>query len=178
MRQMNIIKRLPSHLARHVYSYDDTYRKIYAAVKNSINRLKYRGRTYFYDYTLYPEIFAHTYWGRFCDLKKGLLVNTGPCPRIVHNRNRFVKEYGIVRYKKPSRNLSTEILVTGTDHNEYYQDTCGNYVHLFSVYGDGVEIEDSSYEWIYPLYTNNSTTFVKHLPRLKPPKQKRSRHNK
>ena len=168
MEQMNIIKRLPSHLARHVYSYDDTYRKIYAAVKNSINRLKYRGRT------------ISIQKSAICmdDLKKGFIVNTGPCPRIVHNRNRFVKEYGIVRYKKPSRNLSTEILVTGTDHNEYYQDTCGNYVHLFSVYGDGVEIEDSSYEWIYPLYTNNSTTFVKHLPRLKPPKQKRSTRKK
>ena len=52
MGQVNIIKTLPSHLVRHVYSYDDTYRKIYAAVTNSITRLKYKGRTYFYDYTL------------------------------------------------------------------------------------------------------------------------------
>ena len=168
---MNIIKRLPLHLAQHVYSYDDTYKK---KLKSIINIFKYINlKTYYYEFTDYPDIYCNTYWGNFSLRRREKYLKTKFKTLIVYNRNRFIKEYNIVKCKTPRRNLIDEILNDNyTDHNEYYQDKDGNYIHLFSTHPyDDMEIY-KDYTIIYPLYHEYQTTFIKYLPRLKPKKTK------
>ena len=92
---MNIIKRLPLHLAQHVYSYDDTYKK---KLKSIINIFKYINfKTYYYEFTDYPDIYSLRRREKYLKTKfKSIIVN---------NRNRFVKEYNIVKCKTTRRNL-------------------------------------------------------------------------
>ena len=60
---MNIIKRLPLPLARHVYSYDDTYKRLFQAVICSFKNLNYEA--YYFELTKYPKIYSKSYWGNF-----------------------------------------------------------------------------------------------------------------
>ena len=86
---MNIIKRLPLHLAQHVYSYDDTYKK---KLKSIINIFKYINlKTYYYEFTDYPDIYCNTYWGNFSLRRREKYLKTKFKTLIVYNRNRFIK---------------------------------------------------------------------------------------
>ena len=65
---MNIIKRLPLPLARHVYSYDDTYKKKFKAVISIFKFLNHEA--YYFEFTKYPKIYSKAYWGNFRLAKK------------------------------------------------------------------------------------------------------------
>lgn len=170
---MNIIKRLPLPLARHIYSYDDTYKRKFQAVICSFKNLNYE--PYYFELTKYPKIYSKSYWGNFLLSKIHMyLKNRFNTKQMIHNRNLFVEQYNIVKYKKPRRNFENEIAhYRYTDHNEYYQDKDGNYLHVFSNHPckDHMRLYDD-YTIIYPLYAENQTTFIKHLPRLKPKRAK------
>ena len=168
---MNIIKRLPTNLVLLVFSYDDTYRKKYSVAIVYFRTLQYKKR--YYEFTEYPQIFCKSYWGMFCHYINSVPLCKGPPTEIIRNRNRFVKEYNVVKYQKPRRDLKNEILSSDkTDHNEYYIDTENKYIHVFSVYYNCDNINYDGYTKIFPLYTLQSVTFIKHLPHLKPQQRK------
>ena len=116
---MNIIKRLPLPLARHIYSYDDTYKRKFQAVICSFKNLNYE--PYYFELTKYPKIYSKSYWGNFLLSKIHMyLKNRFNTKQMIHNRNLFVEQYNIVKYKKPRRNFENEIAhYRYTDHNEY-----------------------------------------------------------
>lgn len=71
--------------------------------------------------TDYPELFRDTYWGRFT-----LARNPDITPAIIHNRNRIVAEWGLVRQIEADTLLAAGADVRADfDHAEAYESRRG-----------------------------------------------------
>ena len=120
------------------------------------------------DLTDYPDIYWRTYWGSF---------NASEFPEnqnyILDNRNKFVKEYNLIRYRGslPQYVYKHSDVVKHTfpdfdDHYEYYKTQEGNYIILFSPFNLRIKNEDNfinetGFKKIYDLYSDYATTYIK-----------------
>lgn len=137
---------------------------------------KFLNKRYYFDLTKYPEIFRTTYWGGFSKQRNNW--------EIADNRNKFVEDYKIIKYKgRKAPNYITNYFENNYlyDHPEIYESK-DNYVLIVSTYiTDNDEEERNSFnrglyhsdlykvgwEKIYKLYTETATTFVKVVPKRK-----------
>ena len=165
---MDIIKRLPSQLALHVYLYDDTYKQKFESViyvlKNSNSYVCH------YDCTQYPQLYCNTTWGNFSIPRKNMFLKNNFKTIIIHNRNIFVEQYNIIKHKQRKIIFDNVRRRRCTELNEYYKDKSGNYLHVFSNLNHEDFTVFDDYTIIYPLCSENRTTFIKYLPQLKPKK--------
>lgn len=87
------------------------------------------------DYTKYPKIYSHTYWGNFS--KTADEVDD----ELIDNRNTFIEKYNITSYASKIPNyVSNEMDINNKsefphiDHTECYKNKAGNYVLVVSPY--------------------------------------------
>lgn len=127
---------------------------------------------YYYEYTDHKKIYNHSYWGHF---GKSIDMNDNhrkPEPEIIQNRNKFIKEYDIVKYvdKRTKYVLNEYEFNNGRidhifDHLEFYKTNDNKYILVSSPYGMNKEKELTYYNmgWlkIYPLYSFDAVTFIK-----------------
>ena len=69
---INIIKRLPLPLARHVYSYDDTYKQKFESTFYVLNNLNIDA--YYYEFTRHPVLCRELFWGNFSPQRIRMLL--------------------------------------------------------------------------------------------------------
>lgn len=120
------------------------------------------------EYTKYPKIFKYVYWGNFRlrqDDDDFLDEN-----KIFANRNKFVQEYGIIKYHpKPRIKIKEQILTElrpWSRHIEYYKCGDNRTLVIFSKYIDKSDEHNlyisKGYELIYPLYALDQKTYIKY----------------
>jgi hypothetical protein len=128
----------------------------------------------FSELTNYQKIYSHTYWGNF---RSDPIMHPGL--EIIENRNKFITDYDIKRYTKPSVNVRRYIREERDhlylDHVEYYRTIDNNGVSkillITSPYKSSNELdfihEYEKYGWlkIYPLYHTDAYTFAKYYDR-------------
>ena len=121
---MDIIKRLPSQLAQHVYLYDNTYKQKFESViyvlKNSNSYVRH------YDCTKYTQLYCNTTWGSFSIPRIDLFLKNKFKTIIIHNCNIFVEQYNIVKFKRPKTIFENERRRRCYELNKYYQDKSSN----------------------------------------------------
>ena len=79
------------------------------------------------DNTNYPEIYKHTYWGRFT-------TDNAIITPIEQARNLFIQQYRIVKYKEcPNKYLEMRRKFS-LRHTEYYEDEAGRFIYLYSMH--------------------------------------------
>ena len=118
--------------------------------------------TSYADQTAYPKIFSKVYWG-WSEMSEQLE------DIIVSNRNRFITDFDIVRYKSKSKIPAyIDIIINPSyiDHSEVYHNTDGDYVIISSPYGSHKAEEHLEKGWteIYPIYATHARTFIKKVP--------------
>ena len=125
---------------------------------------------FWYEYTAYPKIYKHCYWGSFATI---------PYPEVVENRNTFAREYDIKKQVKGMRKYYTkankvfkqftDLSSYDLDHFELY--TLNNSEKLLAVispYHGALKstkerITANGWTEIYPLYTPDATTFIYYI---------------
>ena len=103
------------------------------------------------DYTDYPAIYKNAYWGNF--------RQTFP-DEIIHARNNFIRDYGIVSYWDGSRYQIEDPEGMKYDHKEYYRDREGRVVQVYSQREKEGGF-DESFTKISPMYHLDQFTAVK-----------------
>ena len=126
------------------------------------------------DYTEYPNIFQIPYWGNHRLAQREGIWNTD-ITAICNNRNKFIKDYDIEKYHKPSLKMMDksrvlkkiyegQVSIDIRDHIEFY--ICRDKT-LISVFSKCVDIDEHNliisqgYKLIPPLYFKEQNTYMK-----------------
>lgn len=117
------------------------------------------------EYTAYPKKYKNSYWGNFGSI---------PEAHIVENRNRFITDYDIKNFVKHTKKYcykADKVIKTFErnkwfDHYELYSlNNSENLLAVISPYNGAIremrdEIINSGWTEIYPIYTDDATTFI------------------
>jgi hypothetical protein len=119
------------------------------------------GGKQYYECTDYPKIYRNVYWGAF------RTDSSGERPQsITDNRNRFIVDYGIKKYKALNSKLESiqQKETVYMDHVERYATNDG-FIIVTSPYNhiNPEDYEKAGWTQIYPLYHENAITFIKIL---------------
>jgi hypothetical protein len=118
----------------------------------------------FSERTNYNKIFEDTTWGRWDDSKNDLPNS------IIENRNKLVVDYDIksveLNWPQYVSKIKNAVKDLKLDHTEEYKTNNKSYLLVSSPYRiDQKQLyEESGWTQIYPIYTEDSYTFVKLVP--------------
>lgn len=93
--------------------------------------------TYYYQTTDYPKIYKNAYWGthKVCTRNND---SQYPEADIIQNRNDFIKQFKIVKYKRPTQRQweiqESKHCRSRIDHREYYEDIHKRIIYVCSQY--------------------------------------------